>query len=147
MSITLENRNLAATEASNFLKGHIPDKELNACLNTIKSATDSISAEGSVSCLIFYWRITLNCGGKSFAGNAGGIGSVGAGVAKGDIYLADGVTFEELTSTTSAFQFNAQFVYVNVNFFNPDSKFLGSFHSGGIGTCGGTGGGTGSWSD
>lgn len=148
MSTTIESRNPAATAASNFLKGHIPEKELNACIETIKEGSPSYPVHsGSVTCVIFYWRIVLNTvNNKQFTGNSGGIGSIGGAATFGDIYLAEGVTFEELISSTATFQFTSAAVYLNVNFFNSDSKYLGGYHGGGVGTCLGTGGGIGSWS-
>jgi hypothetical protein len=150
MSTVNENRNLAAAAATSFFKGNIPDKELESCVNTIKAATGGIPANGSYICAIFYFRpsITINCGGKSwtFFGNAGGLGGIGGGSTNGDVYLADGVTCDELVHNTKSFQFNGALVYFNINFFDANSKFLGSFHGGGVGTCPGTGGGTGSWS-
>ena len=148
MSITNENAELAAAAASKFLKGNIPDEELKSCIDTIKlnSGSNAISTYGSYICAVFYWRVSLNANGKQFTGNAGGVGGVGGGSTNGDIYLADGVTFDELVSLTASFQFNGAIAYLNVNFFSSSSKYLGSFHGGGIATCAGTGGGTGSWS-
>ncbi|WP_143306160.1 VapA/VapB family virulence-associated protein [Chitinophaga vietnamensis] len=144
--MTTENRNAAAAAASTFLKGKTSDIELNACLDTIRSGSNAVPAKGSFVCAIFYWRITLDCNGKQFVGNAGAIGGAGGGSTHGDIYLASGVTLDELQSTTDAFQFNGAGVYLNVNFFNSNHKFLGSYQGGGIATCVGTGGGKGSWS-
>jgi Rhodococcus equi virulence-associated protein len=149
MSATTENRTEAATVASNFLKGNIPDNELEACLTTVQSGSSSFSAGGSFLCTFFYFRVVLtglSACQKTFTGNAGGLGGVGGASTNGDLYLADGVTCEELTSTTTSFQFNCAVVYLNVNFFNANSKFLGSYQGGGVGTCGGIGGGSGSWS-
>jgi hypothetical protein len=51
-----------------------------------------------------------------------------------------------LYNNTQSFQFNATPVYLNINFFDGNGNFLGSFQSGGISTVLGTGGGNGSWS-
>lgn len=146
MALSNEHRELAAKNAKEFFNGKIAEPELNACLTTIKSGETKVPAHGSFICAVFYWRIFLVAGNKSFTGNAGGIGFVGGGSTNGDIYLANGVTLQELQTKTVSFQFNSAAVYLNVNFFDSNSKFLGSYQGGGIGTCPGTGGGTGKWS-
>jgi hypothetical protein len=45
-----------------------------------------------------------------------------------------------------SFQFNTVPVYTNVNFFDANSNYLGSYHGGGVGIVTGTGGGTGTFS-
>ncbi|MBW2938153.1 VapA/VapB family virulence-associated protein [Aureisphaera sp. CAU 1614] len=146
MALSKEHREAAASEAKKFFNGKISDNELNECLTTVKSGSNSVPAQGSFICAVFYWRIHLVQGSKSFTGNAGGIGFVGGGSTNGDIYLASGVSINELLNNTTSFQFNSAAVYLNVNFFDTNSKFLGSYQGGGIGTCPGTGGGTGVWS-
>ena len=148
MAFTNEDKNSAAAAASSFLKGKISDEQLNASLDVIKSGSgDSVSAQGDYICAVFYWRVVLNSGNYQFKGNAGGVGGIGGGSTNGTIYLASGVSFQQLVSNTDSFQFNAVVgVYLNVNFFDSGSNFLGSYQGGGVGTCGGTGGGSGSWS-
>lgn len=146
MSTTTESRNAAANAASTYFSTHLAEAELKSCVNTIKSAAAAVPAQGSFICAIFYWRIFLTANNKSFYGNAGGIGGVGGGSTNGDIYLANGVTMAQLQANTTSFQFNCAGVYLNVNFFDTNSNFLGSYQGGGVGTCPGTGGGTGSWS-
>ncbi len=146
MSVTAQHRKQAAASAKSFFNGSLPKKELTSCVDHIMKATTSIPAAGASICAIFYWRISLDIAGKKFTGNAGGLGSVGAGSTNGDVYLASGVSIQELQANTVSFQFNSAPVYLNVNFFDANSKYLGSFHGGGVGICIGTGGGTGSFS-
>jgi len=144
MSITIEQRNEAAASAEKWLRGKIADQEVEACLKSIRSATNKYPAGGAVICAIFYWRIWLQVhGSKNFYGNAGGIGGFGGGSTNGDIYTDD---INRLLVETTSFEFNCLPVYLNVNFFNKSSQFLGHYQGGGVGICGGIGGGTGSWS-
>ncbi len=136
-------RDEMAGSAEAYLRGKIADEEVDACTKSIKSATNKVPVNGSVLCVFFYWRIHLESSGKNFTGNAGGIGSIGGASTNGDIYTDD---IGRLFSETDAFQFNSAAVYLNVNFFTKDSQYLGSYHGGGVGTCFGTGGGSGVWS-
>jgi hypothetical protein len=143
MPISIEQRNEAAVSAEKWLRGKIADQEVEACLKSVRSATNKYPAGGAVICAIFYWRIWLQYAGKNFYGNAGGIGGLGGGSTNGDIYTDD---INRLLVETASFQFNSAFVFLNVNFFNNSSQFLGHYEGGGVGICGGTGGGTGTWS-
>jgi hypothetical protein len=136
-------RNDAAIAAEHRLRGKIPDEELEKCVKSIRTATNKYSAGGSVICALFYWRITLDSQGKHYTGNAGGIGGLGGGSTNGDIYTDN---WDRLVREATSFEFNSAFVYLNVNFFNKDSQFLGHYQGGGVGICGGIGGGTGSFS-
>jgi hypothetical protein len=141
LSTEVRDEMAAATEAA--LRGNIPDEEVTAAVTSIKSATASYPAGGSFLCTFFYFRITLSCQGESWVGNAGGLGGVGGASTNGDIYTDD---INRLFKETTSFQFNNAVVYLNVNFFNSSSQFLGSYQGGGVGTCAGIGGGSGKWS-
>ena len=133
-----------AASAEAWLRGKLPNEEVDKAVNALRSqkAADKISMGGSVICAIFYWRIHLEGHGHYYNGNAGGIGGFGAASTNGDIYTDD---INRLYAEAYSFQFNSAAVYLNVNFFNRNSQFLGHYHGGGVGTCIGSGGGTGSW--
>ena len=132
-----------ATDFQTAMQGKLDQAQLDAAVTSLSAATASYGANGSVASMIFYLKFQVNVtGGKSFNGNAGGISSPGGGALFGDIYTDD---INRLYSSTHSFQFNATPVYLNINFFDGNSNFLGSFQSGGISTVLGTGGGTGSW--
>jgi hypothetical protein len=142
-ALTPQIRNEAATAAEQRLRGKIADEELEKCVNSIRSSANKYAAGGAVICALFYWRITLDTQGKRYTGNAGGIGGLGGASTNGDIYTDD---WNRLVREAHSFEFNSAFVYLNINIFNKDSQFLGHYQGGGVGTCGGIGGGTGSFS-
>jgi len=107
-------------------------------------ATSSYSATGSIASTVFYAYVNVKvAGGKNFTGNAGGLFSPGGGALFGDIYTAD---LARLYRDTTRFQVNTFSAYADVNFYDSEWNFLGSFQSGGVSTVVGTGAGTGSWS-
>jgi len=145
MTIDVATREEMATSAETFLRGKLSDKETDVTVDAVRSLTlPSYPAQGAVICAIFYWRVSLDChsAGKTFTGNGGGVGSLGAGSTNGDIYTAD---LPKLVAETASFQFNCIPVALNVNFFNGNSELLGVYAGGGVGICTGVGGGSGSW--
>jgi hypothetical protein len=105
-------------------------------------ASASVSASGSIISGVFYNRIQIDIGGARFVGNGGGLMTPGAGTLIGDIYTDD---LPRLLRDTSSYEVNATPFYVNVNFFDSNSTFLGSLHTGAVSTVTGIGGGVGSW--
>lgn len=117
-----------------------PNQESSS--NDSVEASATVSAGGSIISGIFYNRIQIDIGGARFVGNGGGLMTPGAGTLMGDIYTDD---LDRLLRDTASYEVNATPVYVNVNFFDSNSTFLGSLHSGAVSTVTGIGGGVGSW--
>jgi hypothetical protein len=129
----------------NAVHGTLDQDKIDAAVDSILTAsTTSYAATGSVASLLFYLQFQVNIkAGKSFNGKAGGISTPGGGALFGDVYTDD---IDRLYSSTTSFQFNATPVYLNINFFDGHSNFLGHLQSGGISTVLGVGGGSGNWS-
>src|SRR5215470_2892118 len=126
------------------IQGKLDPDKISAIIQQVLTAnTRYPTSNGSVICAFFYMRFTVDCQGKAFIGNAGGIGTVGGGALLGDIYTDD---INRLFSSTTAFQFNMTPVYTSLIFFDGHSNALGTFQAGAVSTCAGTGGGSGSWS-
>ncbi|MEA5456700.1 VapA/VapB family virulence-associated protein [Sinomonas sp. JGH33] len=133
-----------ANDFASSVEGRLDQDKIDAAVSSLLAGAASYGANGNVASLIFYLKFQVNVnGGKSFNGNAGGISSPGGGALFGDVYTND---LQALYTQTRSFQFNATPVYLNINFFDGNGNFLGSFQSGGISTVLGTGGGSGSWS-
>jgi len=112
-------------------------------------AATSYSAEGSLISVLFYFKAQcyLNGrGGKTFNGKAGGGGTPGGGALFGDVYLAKGVSLDELYSRTSHFGFTATPVYTAFYFYATNGDFLGHLQAGSVSTVLGSGAGKGEWS-
>jgi hypothetical protein len=139
------NRDVIVHDLLVGLQGKLDNDKLDAAVQKIlRAPATAYSANGSVICAVFYMKFQVNVtNGKQFNGNAGGIGSIGGGALFGDVYTDD---INRLYGSTSSFQFITTPVYATLNFFDGDSNFLGTYQSGGVSTCSGTGGGTGSWS-
>lgn len=106
-------------------------------------ATSSYPAKGSIDGMIFYDRLQVSItDGKTFNGNAGGIGTPGGGALFGDVCTSD---LGALYNNTVSFQFTATPVYFSIVFFDGNSNALGTFQAGALSTVLGTGGGSGSW--
>jgi hypothetical protein len=139
-----------ADSSEAWLRGKIDDAEVDKTVSLI-AASSQLASEGitgvqaTVICTFFYWRVTLDTPDRQhhFVGNGGGIGGLGGGMATGALYSDD---FARLYSSSVSFQFNAALPGLNINIFDGNSNFLGSFIGGGLSTCLGTGGGSGSWS-
>src|SRR5262245_33553709 len=133
--------------AHDFVKsvhGKLDPDRISAAVQQILGAnTRYPTSNGSVICAVFYMRFTVDCQGKAFVGNAGGIGSIGGGALLGDIYTND---INRLLNSTTAFQFTTTPVYASLVFFDGSSNALGTFQAGAVSVCLGTGGGSGSWS-
>ena len=144
MSDTTETRTTVAQDFAETMSGKLPQDKLDAAVQALTGPAASYSANGSVACAIFYMRVQVQVsGGKTFDGNAGALGTAGGGANFGDVYTND---INRLYADTVSFQVNSTPVYFNVNFFDSNSNFLGSYQSGAVSVCVGTGGGTGSWS-
>lgn len=105
--------------------------------------TPSYQCNGSVVGVLFYFHFSGNVtNGKTFTGNAGGIGSVGAGALMGDIYTND---LPGLYANTVAFQFTGTPVYFSIIFFDKNHNALGTWQCGAVSIVIGTGGGSASF--
>ncbi|MEG3178502.1 VapA/VapB family virulence-associated protein [Sphingomonas sp. RB3P16] len=162
MTITDEDLKDVAAGSEAWLRGKIDDAEVDKCVAgiigsnaagdettlTIEAVSENQSVTGvtgTTICVIFYWRVTLETpDGHRYTGNAGGVGSIGGGGIQGG-KLWGFPDLNTLYSKAVSFQFNSGAVALNINFFDRDSKLVGSFVGGGLGICLGTGGGSGSW--
>jgi hypothetical protein len=119
--------------------------KIDAAIDRLLSPTATVyPATGSVASMIFYLQFqVVITDGKSFAGKAGGLTTPGGGALFGDVYTDD---LNRLYSNCVSFEFNATPVYLNINFFDGKSNFLGHLQAGGISTVLGVGGGSGAWS-
>lgn len=110
----------------------------------VNESNASYTVQGSVASFIFYQRFQAEVkGGKTFKGDAGGVSGPGGGGFWGTLYTDD---IQRLYRDTISFQYNVQTAYLNINFFDRNSKFLGHIQAGGVSTLVvGVGGGSGSW--
>ena len=162
MSVTNEALKEVAAGSESWLRGKIDDSEVDKCVAAIHNMSDSSSGAtltiekasvgetiqgvtGTVICVIFYWRVTLDTpDGHHYTGNAGGLGSAGGGGLQGGS-LSGFPDLATLYRKAVSFQFNSAAVALNINFFDGDSNLVGVYVGGGLGVCLGTGAGSGSW--
>lgn len=131
-----------ATSVHEKLDDKIIDETSKFLLNL--DSTPSYQCNGSVIGVVFYFHFSGNVtNGKTFTGNAGGIGSIGAGALMGDIYTND---LPGLYANTVSFQFTGTPVYFSIIFFDKNSNALGTWQCGAVSIVIGTGGGSGSFS-
>ncbi len=136
--------NQTASDFEAAVHGKMPADQIEAVTTAMKAATTGYAANGSIASLLFYMKIQVGIkGGKTFNGNAGGLGFPGGGALFGTVYTND---INRLYSNTHSFQWLGTAVYFTVNFFDGSSNFLGTFQAGAVSIAIGTGGGTGSWS-
>jgi hypothetical protein len=147
MTALIASPEILAHDFATSVHGALEQDQIDATVKALlaSAAATAYPATGSVASLLFYLKFQVNVkgGGKTFDGNAGGISTPGGGALFGDVYTDD---IKRLYAKTASFQFNATPVYLNINFFDGSSNFLGHLQSGGISTVLGTGGGSGSWS-
>lgn len=111
----------------------------------LKAAT-AYAANGSLASLLLYVKAQCNIsGGKSFNGSAWGVSFPGGGALFGDVYLANGVTLDQLYGKTGSFKFTATPVYTAFYFYDSGDNLLGHFQAGSVSTVAGGGGGAGGW--
>jgi hypothetical protein len=136
---------IVAHDFSNSVHGALDEDKIDEVVaSLLDESAARYPATGSVASLLFYLKFQVVIkDGKTFNGNAGGISSPGGEALFGDLDTDD---IEWLYAATHSFQFNATPVYLDINFFDSSSNFLGHLQSGGISTVLGTGGGTGDWS-
>lgn len=108
----------------------------------IKKTNNSYHATGSITSLLFYFELEVNCDGDVFKGTAYGFGTPGAGALFGDIYTND---INKLYSETESFNFVATNVYTTIIFHSRNNEVLGTLQTGAVSTVDGTGGGKGTW--
>lgn len=133
-----------AQDVKNVLAGAMDADKIDAISESVAAATTGYPANGSIVSLIFYFRFQVNVvGGKSFNGDAGGIGGPGGGALFGTVYTDD---INRLYSSTTSFAFTSTPPYFAMYFFDGNSNPLGTFQAGAVSIVTGSGGGTGSWS-
>lgn len=156
-------KNMSAVERSvgqlisdfkaNF-SGNISQNALNSTIASLENITEeqlkaatAYSANGSLASLLLYVKAQCNInGGKSFNGSAWGVSFPGGGALFGDVYLADGVSLDQLYSKTGSFKYYATPVYTAFYFYDSEDSLLGHFQAGSVSTVIGGGGGAGGWS-
>jgi len=138
--IELKNKIIADFEQNYRGKGD--DSTLDDALASLKKCEGRHSATGSVIFALFYNRVTVDCEGRHFVGNGGGIGSIGGGALIGDIYTDD---IKKLFDDTVSYQITCTPVYACVIFFDKHSHVLGHFQAGAVSVTGGVAGGSGKW--
>lgn len=154
MDVKAKGTNQLADDFKAHFAGKIADTELESQLQGIEKITadqlkaaTAYSANGSLASLVVYVKAQCNInGGKSFNGSAWGASFPGGGALFGDVYLADGVTLDQLYSKTGSFKFTATPVYTAFYFYDGNDKLLGHFQAGSVSTVTGVGGGAGNWS-
>jgi len=112
--------------------------------NPSSAETKKYGANGTFISALFYIRTTVAISnGKQFKGNAGGITGLGGGATFGHVYTED---VDRLYRETRRFQTNFAPAVTTVIFMDGSSRVLGTYAGGAVGTAGGIGGGTGTWS-
>lgn len=106
-----------------------------------------IKSAGFVGGFLFYARceIRFTAWGQltyQFAGNSGGLFSLGVSSLNGQIYSDD---FNVLVASTTGFNFEVAPPFGNVMFFDSSGNLLGYLSAVATGTMAGAGGGSGSW--
>jgi hypothetical protein len=131
------------------LHGKMEQPKLDSAVATILKGDDTSypTNGGTIVCALFYMRFWLYLCYEgnlwTFIGNAGGIGSIGAGaLVDGNVYTND---IQRLLDTTSSFSFQISSGGGALQFFDGSSNFLGAWAGPGVGICNGVGGGSGSW--
>jgi hypothetical protein len=125
------------------LQGKLDQDQIGHALQNLTAATAKYPAQGQIASLVFYSQVTCQITGhKSFVGHSGGLVSPGGGGTWGDLYTDD---LERLYRDTVSFSYIVAAVYFTIEFWDGNSKLLGHFQGGGVGTSVGTGGGTGKW--
>ena len=134
----------AAVDFEAVMHGKMTAEKMTEVTTAMKAAAAAkYPATGSIASLLFYFKIQVQIkGGKTFDGQAGGIGFPGGGALFGDVYTED---LDRLYRDTHSFQWLGTAVYFTVNYFDSNSNFLGTFQAGAVSIAVGTGGGTGRW--
>jgi hypothetical protein len=148
--MTLDRAALVHQMVTTF-HGKLDQTKLDAAIKQILQGDDTSYSTngGTIVCALFYMKfwLYLPYEGKTwtFNGNAGGIGSLGAGaLVDGDVYTND---IQRLLNTTSSFSFEISSGGGALQFYDGGSNFLGAWAGPGVGICNGVGGGSGSWTD
>ncbi len=123
-------------------RGKGDDDTLDYIITSIKECDLSYHANGSVISAFFYNRVTVDCEGRHFVGNGGGIGFLGGGALVGDIYTDNK---EKLFNETAHYFITLVPEYACVIFCDKDWKSLGALHSLAISVTPADGVGDGKW--
>lgn len=139
------DRQAVAAEFARHVDGKLEQHKIDAAVEALRAAGTGYAANGSVASAIFYlkFQVTVNNGGKTFNGHAGGIAIPGGGALFGTVYTDD---INRLYSDTVSFEFQATSVYTSLLFFDSHSNLLGHYQAGAVSTVNGVGGGSGKWS-
>ena len=140
-------------DAEAFVVAHgkdISETEAAAAIEFLTGHEDRYYVEVIVAGIGGYLKVTVNrrVDGRDWfcEGTAGATSLISLGKDWGHCYTKD---VARLLKTSAGFNVNAVAVliggYVNVNFFDGNSQFLGHLHGGGLSNLVCTGGGTGSW--
>jgi hypothetical protein len=139
------SRETVVNDFREHMQGKLDDAKLDAAAEAMTVATTAYPASAYAISLVFYMHVEVQVNGaaQKFSGNAGGIGSAGAGGFFGNLYTDD---LAQLYAKTGVFEYHGTPVYTGVTFWDNDHNFLGHFEGGGLGIMVGVGGGTGTWS-
>lgn len=132
------------------LKGDMSKADTESAVNMIAAQRYSVKITASALAGFVKVECWMDVNGTQYAfeGRAFGTTLVGGATYWGHVYTND---VEKLVGKTNNFNVNAVTVfpagYVNVNFFDADSKILGHAHGGGVSSPAFTftGGGVGAW--
>jgi|LNFM01.1.fsa_nt_gb hypothetical protein len=118
--------------------------KLTSITNSITANTTPYAANGSIAAIVIWDRVQVTINdGKTFDGDAWGLGGIGGGALIGTVYTAD---INALYANTRRFQVTATPVYTSVVFLDENSAALGTFQAGSVSTVTAVSGGSGSWS-
>lgn len=129
--------------------GDLSEAEAAAAVELLTGHEERYNISVIVAGILGYLKVTVNmeANGRSyfFEGNAGATSLIGTGAYWGHCYTKD---VSRMVRDSFSFNVNAvSFIagYVNINFFDEKSNFLGHAHAGGVAALTCTGGGNGSW--
>lgn len=139
-----EDLSAVAKDFQASMKDVMNQAQIDKILSEMASFTNKYAAQCHIASTIFYVFIApaVEGGRNGVDGHGGGLFTPGAGGSWGHLYTDD---IERLYRNTVSYQVNAAAAYLNVNFFDGHSNFLGHYQGGGVGTVVGVGGGTIRW--
>jgi virulence-associated protein len=137
------NAPFIANSVAGMLQGKLEQPKINSIVTALETPTSSVyPANATFISLLFYFRVVCNVnGGKSFGGNAGGIGLPTGGTSLGNVFTND---IERLYQRTDGFSFESAAGYLGIQFFDAQHNLLGHYDGGSIGVLA-VGGGQGGW--
>jgi hypothetical protein len=137
-------KELIAHSTQKALQSSMNSEQIASVIEGLMGWDNKLPGSAQILSFAFYFRIYVTItNGKKYTGDAGGLGTGGAGFLWGDIYYND---LNVLYNQTASFMTGSVGPYFFVHFFSDDSKLTGTFQSGGVADTIFVGGGTGHWS-